>query len=580
MIDLNSIPFVGPLVAKISDKTIEALFRHVEYMFRYKGLVKDLKSENDKLLAEETKMSRKAEQERNNGKILEKYVVDWQKEVQEEQEKVTRCLQENEKLKSQQQNCPRYIRYIPLPHPISRYRLGKEAAKVAKSTTELTATGSHHLESQIQIAYLPLDMNAPVTAFQEFKSREEAYEKMEGLVTDDTSSILGIYGIAGAGKTRLMERITTEAGKQGTFHKVVRANVGNVELENKVIISIQNQIAHNLDCEFERQDDVGHRAGQLRSSLKQRGKILIILDDVWRRIPLDTIGIMSADGMSSEGGKILLTTRDHEVCRQNNCEALVELKPLKPAEALDMFTKTVGADKIESLQDKYLAKDICKKCGGLPLFILAVGNALKFKPHDSWQDARTQLENYKIEKVPGINGETQGGVGPYDCLKWSFDNLVDDAKACLLLASIFREDAYIPIRELVELARGTQLIKADDIRIRVYSMIYILKSASLVLQDRWSSEHIQLHDIIRDMARSIATKDYAFLFATSSSLPKHPADYSGLKVVHIDVEEETSLRFPINGECPELHTLSLYSSSRKTPLIQVFKNCFTYSLNF
>ncbi|KAL1822103.1 hypothetical protein ACET3Z_008881 [Daucus carota] len=544
-------------------------------MFRYKGLVKDLKSENDKLVAEETKMSRKAEQESNNGRILEKYVVDWQKEVQEEQEKVTRCLQENEKLKSQQQNCPRYIRYIPLPHPISRYRLGKEAAKVAKSTTELTATGSHHLASQI--AYLPLDMNVPVTAFQEFKSREKAYEKLEELVTDGSSSILGIYGIGGAGKTRLMERITTEAGKKGTFNKVVRANVGNEKLENKTIISIQNQIAGNLGCVFERQDDVGHRAGQLRSSLKQGGKILIILDDVWSRIPLGTIGIMSADGMSSKGGKILLTTRDHEVCQRNDCGDLVKVEPLTPAEAWDMFSETVGAEKIGSLQNISVAEDICKRCGGLPLVILAVGNALKFKPLDSWKDARNQLKFFKIQELPGISKDV------YACLKWSFDNLVDDAKACLLLASIFREDADIPIRELVELARGTQLIKADDIRTRVYSMIYILKSASLVLQGRrksaslvlqgrrGSSQHIKLHDIIRDMARSIATKDYAFLFARSGSLSNNPAEYSARKFLHIDVEEETS-PFPSNVKCPELHTLSVYSSSWtsswKTRLIQ------------
>ena len=149
---------------------------------------------------------------------------------------------------------------------------------------------------------------------------------------------------------------------------------------------------------------------------------------------------------------------------------------------------------------------------------------------------------------------------------------------------MYPEDADISISTLVQLARGSelvgsQLMKGYEIKTRVHSMIYILKSASLLLQGK-DSEHIKLHDIIRDMARSIAIEDRGFLFATSRSLPNNPAEHSGLKVVHIDVEE-THLGFPSNVVCPGLHTLLLRSSSwHGTKLkLQVFKNCFTYSLN-
>ncbi|WOG90661.1 hypothetical protein DCAR_0309905 [Daucus carota subsp. sativus] len=571
MTDPMSIPVVGPILEKISSMIVAALFSHLNYVFCSKSLVEDLKSENEKLEIVENRMSRKAEEESNNGRILEKHVVDWKKEARENQESVKSCLEKYDNRPS-----GRCFGFLPIPHPLSRYRLGKEAEKMAKITTSLTTSGDRHLANPI--AYLPLDMNAPETEFHEFKSREEAYQKLEGLVTDDSSSILGINGIAGAGKTRLMERITTEAGKKGTFHKFVRANVGNGKLD---VIGIQQQLAGNLGCDFKSTTDSGLRANQLRSSLRQGGKVLVILDDVWRVIPLETIGILSADGMSSIGGKILFTSRSEEVCKLNKCEQPVKLKPLTFAETWDMFSKTVGADTIDSLQNISVAKDICKRCGGLPLVILALGNALKYKPLDSWKDARNQLKNSKIEGVSGIRED----VDVYACLKLSFDHLEKDAKACLLLSSMYPEDADIPIRELVQLTRGSeqlvgsQLMKGDEIRTRVHSMIYILKSASLLLQGL-NSEHIKLHDIIRDMARSIAIKDHGFLFATTSgSLPNNPAEYSALKVLHIDVEE-THSGFPSNVACPDLHTLSLRSSTYRDPTtlqgwisqIQVFAN--------
>nr|XP_017239224.1 PREDICTED: probable disease resistance protein At5g43740 [Daucus carota subsp. sativus] len=372
-----------------------------------------------------------------------------------------------------------------------------EAESIAKTTTELATSGNGYLAHPI--AYLPLDMKAPVTEFHEFKSREEAYQKLEGLVTDSSSSILGIYGIPGTGKTRLMERITTEVGKKGTFDKVVRANVRNAKLD---VIGIQQQLAGKLGCDFESETDVERRAGQLRSSLRQGGKVLVILDDLWSEIPLDRIGILSEDGMSSKGGKILLTSRSEE--------------------------------------------DICKRCGGLPLVVLAIGKALKFKRLASWMDALNQLKNSNIEEVPGIGKEE------YACLELSFDNLEhDDAKKCLLLASMCPEDADIPTRMVVQLARGSQLVKGDEIKLRVHSMISILQSASLSLQGK-DGDHIKLHDIIRDMARSIAKKHHGFLFARSRSLPNDSAEYSGLKVLHLDVEE-THSRFPSDVECPDLH---------------------------
>lgn len=68
-----------------------------------------------------------------------------------------------------------------------------------------------------------------------------------------------------------------------------------------------------------------------------------------------------------------------------------------------------------------------------------------------------KLNNCKIENVPGI------GPDEYSCLILSFDKLVEDAKSCLLLCSLFPEDADIHIRTLIQLAKGSQLVHGGSI---------------------------------------------------------------------------------------------------------------------
>ena len=99
----------------------------------------------------------------------------------------------------------------------------------------------------------------------------------------------------------MMEQIWKEAKEKNIFNKVTRANVGNEKLD---VIQLQTQIAGHLGCTFESEDNAECRATQLKQSLLNAGKTLVILDDVWREIPLDVIGIPCGDGNSPMGSKI------------------------------------------------------------------------------------------------------------------------------------------------------------------------------------------------------------------------------------------------------------------------------------
>uniref|UniRef100_A0A165ZK31 Uncharacterized protein n=1 Tax=Daucus carota subsp. sativus TaxID=79200 RepID=A0A165ZK31_DAUCS len=542
MVGLADIPIVGKFVEKVSEYTVDAVFRGLHYMFCYQTLVNDLKSEIEKLNIEKEKISRKVMEEKANGKTIEDYVVKWEIDVEEIQ-------------KSAQELSPSYscIQHLPIPNPISRFRIGRNAMKKAEAVTQLTNSGKEHLTGGI--AYLPevIIMPNSDTTFEEFQSRKDAYQKLwDSLVNEDGPLIHGIYGMAGVGKTRMMEQFWEDAIKKKIFKKAVRVNVGSENVEKT---KLQEQIAGLLDCNLA-SEVMERRASQLENSLRNGDKILLILDDVWRDIHLDNIiGTPFDNGSSSsKGSKILFTSRKKEVCLHNNCKNFIEVQTLSPDEALYLFKKTVGsADSNNPLPDESLVKEVCDKCGQLPLLIHAVGKALKGKPHYWWKDAHDQLKKGKFEEITDVDPQVYIGI------KLSIDYLQnDDAKSCLFLCSMFPEDANIDMKMLIQLATGSQLIPSGESR--VLAMVDYLKKSSLLLDSRDNAE-TKVHDIIRDVARSIAFTDskYAFLQVTCSSryLPSQ-ANNSTRRFLRLDVE--TDVDFGEHQVFPDLHTLWLQSN--------------------
>ncbi|XP_074377101.1 disease resistance protein At4g27190-like [Apium graveolens] len=463
MVGLFDIPCLGKVVDRLSDGMVDLLFRGFNYMFCYKDHVNVLNSEIEKVKIEEVRVSRKA---------VAATAMESAKEFEE------RCKNRSSWW------C---IHYLPIPKPVSRFRLGREAVHMAERATELSDSAKDLLANDI--AYLPPLENVPKTdtAFQDFDSRKDAFEKLwEGLASVCGPQILGIYGMPGVGKTRMMEQIWQEAMEKKIFDKVARADVGSEELD---VIELQNQIAGHLNCHFQSQNNKMQRANQLKYSLKNGGKILIILYDVWSYVPVvDIIGTSFADDSCSNSSKILLTSREK--------------------------------------YDESLIQEVCNKCAGLPLLINAVGKALKCRPHNSWKDGLYQLEKGKVEKVAGIDPHV------YACVKLSMDKLPEDAKSCLFLCSLYPEDAVIPINELIQLATGTRLI--PDGESRVWAVVDILRSSSLLL-DCWKAHTNKLHDLIRDVARSIAVRDpkYAFLTVRCGTRLPENADYCTRKLLYL-----------------------------------------------
>jgi len=262
----------------------------------------------------------------------------------------------------------------------------------------------------------------------------------------------------------------------------------------------------------------GGRAGRLRQRLKTEKKMLIILDDVWKRIELEDIGVPFDD--DHRGCKILLTTRLEHVCSSMKCQQKVFLRVLPEDEALVLFRINAGLRDGDSTLNT-VAREVARECHGLPIALMTVGRALRDQPAVQWEVAFEELKNSKssrhMEQIDEI---------VYARLKLSYDYLKHkETKLCFLLCCLFPKDYNIPIEDLTRYAVGYGLYEdvksIDDARKQVYAGIQDLKAHSMLLGTE-TEEHVKMHYLFRDVAIQIASSEYGFMVKAGIGLKKWP----------------------------------------------------------
>ncbi|KAK8271985.1 hypothetical protein V6Z12_D11G299500, partial [Gossypium hirsutum] len=369
------------------------------------------------------------------------------------------------------------------PNIKSRYQLSKKAEEDAANFKKLIDDGRFE---RVGCPYVA----EPIihTDFETFQSREEVFHDIMELLKDATTSMIGVYGMAGVGKSWLVN-----------------------EVERQLREEIQNQIAYSLRLELE-ENSPYVRARKLYERLKNEKNVLIILDDLWKKLDLEEVGIPF--GSQYKGCKILLTSRYQNVL--NNGEDATKtfaIGDLDGEEAWEFFKKMAG-DIVESDEElRSTAIEVAKKCARLPLALATVARALRNKPLFFWRDALQQLQRPCLEKSSDdISAEV------YKAIKYSIDHLSsEDLKQIFLLCSLLRRDTRI--EDLLRYALALGLINGANsmkaARDRLLKMLSTLKESCLLLDSKSSNkEYFDVHDLTYIVAKSIASKDNQVLALT------------------------------------------------------------------
>ncbi|KAL7216268.1 hypothetical protein ACSBR1_028251 [Camellia fascicularis] len=544
-------------------KTCKAGWSHVGYVIHYKKNIQKLEDEIVGLDDEWRRIDGSAHRARDDAGVVENDVWKWLMSAYGMKAEVEVFLLD---MVRENKSCFK----CSCPNIHWRYRLGKESRKKTARVIILKEEGAKFMTCPVSHrAPLP-DVGFTFSAnYEAFDSRKHIFEEIIRSLKDPSIKMIGIYGPGGVGKTTMVEEVRQLAKRNGLFHSVAMTTVSKAVEKEKV----QGELASQLGLKL---DEYG-RAGQLLNRLRNGQKTLVILDDVWEPLDLADIGIPTTDDGDNEplnlpdigipfttgsdmGCKVVITTRKQRVCQMMQKSRELKNFPihvLTKTEAWSLFTKVAEISVDSEIPSE--AKEVCDKCGGLPVAISAVAAALKGKEKHAWKDALRQLKNYKIKEIADIDQNL------LISLKWSYDRLEPkDARSCFLLCSLFPEDAEISIDELVRYSIGMRLLDQnqnifDEVRDRVLAMVDVLKTSCLLLDGRDESM-VKMHDIIRDVAISIAEDEKRYLAKHGIEKWPEKGRYEHYSAISLRFTAKI-LEFPNELECRGLHTLVLRCSN-------------------
>ena len=516
------------VAGKVSEYLVAPIGRQLGYLFCYRSHAEKLRNQVQTLRTARIDEQITVDEATRKGDEIRPAVQDWLNQVD-------RITVEAEALMRDDQNMSCLNGWCP--NLISRYQLGREAYKKAQVIVGIqTARNFPH-----GISYSVLPRSATFKGYECFQSRDSTLNDIMDALRDDKTKMIGVCGMGGLGKTMLVKQVAQQAKQQNLFTTDIFIDVSwtrDSKKDEEGIAKIQQKIAEMLGYQFKGKDE-STRADELKQRLQKKKEpekenqsekekeqkkenILIILDDIWREINLEKVGIPFKDDQTI--CKLVLVSRDKNRLRRDmGAQKCFQIKHLQGEEAWYLLKNTTG-DSVEGDQLRPIAIEVLDKCGGLPIAIVTIAKALKDENVAGWKNALDELRSCAPINIEGMDEKV------YSCLKWSYNQLKsDEVQSLFLLCGCMSYYGDISMDQMLKYAIGLDFF--DDINSlerainKLVTLVKTLKASSLLLDGIeddgdgsgvgasrllfMDGDHksVRMHDLVRDVARIIASKD-------------------------------------------------------------------------
>ncbi|KAK6160752.1 hypothetical protein DH2020_004133 [Rehmannia glutinosa] len=303
------------------------------------------------------------------------------------------------------------------------------------------------------------------------------------------SSVVGIHGIGGIGKTTLAREICKDNEIKSYFNnKVFFLTVSQSPNVEQLRSKIWSMVSGNTI--------MGHGDMfpqiKLGYNVESSTRTLLVLDDVWTHSVLEQLLI------KIPGCKILVVSRLKFPPSVVDCSN--ELDLLTENEAISLFCHfAFGQTSIPVCADKELVKQVVDECKRLPLALKVIGASLKGQSEMFWTSAKNRLsrgqplcESHEVQLL--------------ERMKLSIDYLSERERECFMDLGAFPEDKRIPLDILINMWVELHDIDEEEafavlVQLSDKNLLTLVKDARA--GDKYSSYYeisVYQHDVLRDLA--------------------------------------------------------------------------------
>ena len=387
-----------------------------------------------------------------------------------------------------------------------RYKIAKKMKSLRERLDEIAAERTKfHLTEIVRekrSGVLDWRQATSIISQPQIYGRDEDKDKIVDFLVGEASgfkdlSIYPIVGLGGLGKTTLAQLIFNHKRVVQHFEPRMWVCVSedfSLKRMTKAII----EAATKKSC-----DDLDLDPLQRRLQDLLRGKrFLLVLDDVWDDNLENWQKLKLVLDCGGKGASILVTTRLAKVAKIMPTIPPHDISKLSKKDCWELFKRRAfGPNEVERAELVVIGKEILKKCGGVPLAVIAMGSLLRLK--------REEKEWHYVKESKLWSLQDEDYVMP--ALRLSYLNLPVKWRQCFAICALFPKDKIISKQFIIELwmANGfissNKMLDVEDIGNEVWNELYWRSFFQDIETDVFGKiTGFKMHDLVHDLAESIS----------------------------------------------------------------------------